>query len=268
MADELTPHIIDMVEALERNIPKIRNALSSFLDTLVKSIFDIWGDFVETIVEGAVELMTKVLNLIKTSKIVEVASAFASMILILIGTGISIAITMLGTLGKLFLSLVGGIILIIVHTFRGLGDVLIEATRTILYNVFYILHKILGNLPGDLRNLLGGALGGLLGTIVKLMGNLINKYLDGLFGLGDILYKAGETIANSADNGMSDTILKGNNVMNAIEEAGNNMSNVMDSVLDLISEDVNEGVSEINDIMIDGLGALANSTRPAAEKSS
>jgi len=265
IAQKLIEILLKIIKVVTKNLPTIMKALLKFLIELINVLFDNIGPLIDATVKRLFEFLGKVIDLF-IKELLKFTGLLVTAMLVLIANVIKLLIISLGTLGKLFIDLIGGIILIIVHTFIGLGNVLYQAFRTILYNMFYVLFEILRNLPDDLLNLLGGALGALLGSIVKMMGGLINKYLDGLFGLGDLLYGAGENMINSASNGMSDAILKGTNVLDAMKTARGNIGNVMGSITDMISDDVNEGVGAITTVMQDGLAALAGSAGNGAQE--
>lgn len=265
IAQKLIEILLKIIKVVTKNLPTIMKALLKFLIELINVLFDNIGPLIDTTVKRLFEFLGKVIDLF-IKELLKFTGLLVTAMLVLIANVIKLLIISLGTLGKLFIDLIGGIILIIVHTFIGLGNVLYQAFRTILYNMFYVLFEILRNLPDDLLNLLGGALGALLGSIVKMIGGLINKYFDGLFGLGDLLYGAGENMINSASNGLSNAILKGTNVLDAMKTARGNIGNVMGSITDMISDDVNEGVGAITTVMQDGLAALAGSAGNGAQE--
>ena len=264
IAKKLVDILIKIIKGITEKVPELVASLIDLLIVLVNALFDNIGPLITVMTKRIFEFLTMVIELFAAESI-KFATTLTKIVLVLIATVIQMVINSLGTLSKLFIDLVGGILLILTYTFIGLTDVLYETLRTILYNIFYVLFKILGNLPSDLKNLLGGALGALLGAIAKMLGSLVNKYLGGLFGLGDLLYDMGETMATAANNGLSDNILKGSNVTTAIKTARKNISGVMTEVMGFIKDDVTSGVKALSDAANDSLKLLGSSVNKDAK---
>ena len=86
------------------------------LISLVNALFDNIGPLIEVLTKRIFEFLTEVVKLLATETI-KFSTAITQIVLVLIANVIQMVIISLGTLSKLFIDLVGGILLILTHTF-------------------------------------------------------------------------------------------------------------------------------------------------------
>lgn len=257
IANKLVDILIKIIQVLTARMPEIVKALVDMLTALVNSLFDNLGPFTEVLIKRLFEFLSDVIPMF-ISELMKFAGIMSKAVLVFIGQIISLTIISLGTLGKLFIDLVGGILLIVVNSFIGLNEVVRQAMRTILYNIFYSLYSLLSDLPDDLSTLMGGALSALLGSVIKMVGLMLKPFLKKI-GLGDMaedIIGAGQDMITKAKTNIDKAILEGSNVTSAMTTARNNISNVISKVTGFISEDTKSGLEAITQSMNDGLAQM------------
>ena len=264
IVEYLATILIDVVNELGKHVPDLVNALCNFLIIIVKALFGNIGPVLEITVKLMVNFILDLLKLI-LQQAMKMVDAIAKGLITVLAYVFKTAITLLGSLGKLILDFLAGLILLVVNIFVGMTDVLFEALRTIVYNIFYILNKVILFVVSDLPNLLGGSLKVLLGGIVKLIGNIVNDYLAGLFGLGNFLLDVGKDMIDSGMASIDSTVRNGDNVIKAVDEARKNINKSMDSVTGFISEDATKAVNDLTGAASEAFEQLGTSGQKEAE---
>lgn len=264
IVEYLATILIDVVNELGKHVPDLVNALCNFLIIIVKALFGNIGPVLEITVKLMVNFILDLLKLI-LQQAMKMVDAIAKGLITVLAYVFKTAITLLGSLGKLILDFLAGLILLVVNIFIGMTDVLFEALRTIVYNIFYILNKVILFVVSDLPNLFGGSLKVLLGGIVKLIGNIVNDYLAGLFGLGNFLLDVGKDMIDSGMASIDSTVRNGDNVIKAVDEARKNINKSMDSVTGFISEDATKAVNDLTGAASEAFEQLGTSGQKEAE---
>ena len=251
--------LLDVIRTLTSRIGEIIQELCTFLIALINALFDGIGPVLKTLLDRTMEFLKEFIPLF-IKDLLTFVHILTDAVLLLIADIIKLTIATLGTLGKLMLDLLAGIILLIVQVSVGLTKVLFEAFRTILYNAFDVLSQVLIFMATDIPKLIGGALGRLLGAIIEFIGDLINDNLGGLFGFGDWLKGIGKGMSDAANKAFDEDLLKGKNVIAALNTARNNIDGTIKDITSNVTEDVNQGVEEINGALQSSLATLANMT--------
>ena len=257
IANKLVDILIKIIQVITTRMPEIVKALVVMLIALVNSLFDNLGEFTTVLTQRVFGFLSEAIPMF-IAELMKFSGVLSKAVLVFIGQIISLTIISLGTLGKLFIDLVGGILLIVVHSFIGLNEVVRQAMRTILYNIFYALYSLLSDLPDDLSALMGGALSALLGSVIKMVGKMLEPFLKkiGLGGMAEDIIGAGQDMINKAKTNMDKAILEGSNVTKAMTTARNNISSVINKVTGFISEDTKSGLAAITTSMNDGLAQM------------
>lgn len=253
----LVDFIIMAIEGLTASMPKFIKTLTKFVIAFINAFFDNIGKVVMVLLNRMIEFFQLIIPKI-VELLLDFVKTMGNAIIALVSGALVVAINLLGTLGSLALDFLAGLILLLVHISVGLGNVLFEAFRTLMYNVFKVLNKVLQSIAEDIPTLLGAGVKALIGGIFTLIGNLLNQFAYGLFGLGDLLKGWGADMAKQADDAFDKDILSGKNVTNALDEARSNIHNTMGNITGRISEDARNGVSDINKAITDSIGLVKN----------
>lgn len=253
----LVDFIIQAIEGLTASMPKFIKTLTKFIIAFINAFFDNIGKVVMVLLNRMIEFFQLIIPKI-VELLLDFVKTMGNAIIALVSGALMVAINLLGTLGSLALDFLAGLILLLVHISVGLGNVLFEAFRTLIYNAFKVLNKVLQSIAEDIPTLLGAGVKALIGGFFTLIGNLLNQYIGGLFGLGDLLKGWGADMAKQADDALDKDILSGKNVTNALDEARSNIHNTMGNITGRISEDARNGVSDINKAITDSIGLVKN----------
>lgn len=251
----LVDFIIMAIEGLTASMPKFIKTLTKFVIAFINAFFDNIGKVVMVLLNRLIEFLQIIIPKL-VELLLDFVKTLGNAIIALVSGALMVAINLLGTLGSLALDFLAGLILLLVHISVGLGNVLFEAFRTLMYNVFKVLNKVLQSIAEDIPTLLGAGVKALIGGIFTLIGNLLNQFAFGLFGLGDLLKGWGADMAKQADDAFDKDILSGKNVTNALDEARSNIHNTMGNITGRISEDARNGVSDINKAITDSIGLV------------
>ena len=253
----LVDFIIMAIEGLTASMPKFIKTLTKFVIAFINAFFDNIGKVVMVLLNRLIEFLQLIIPKL-VELLLDFVKTLGNAIIALVSGALMVAINLLGTLGSLALDFLAGLILLLVHISVGLGNVLFEAFRTLMYNAFKVLNRVLQAIAEDIPTLLGAGVKALLGGILTLIGNLLNQFVGGLFGLGDLLKGWGADLAKQADDAFDKDILSGKNVMNALDEARSNIHNTMGNITGRISEDARNGVSDINKAITDSIDLVKN----------
>lgn len=253
----LVDFIIQAIEGLTASMPKFIKTLTKFIIAFINAFFDNIGKVVMVLLNRMIEFFQLIIPKI-VELLLDFVKTMGNAIIALVSGALMVAINLLGTLGSLALDFLAGLILLLVHISVGLGNVLFEAFRTLMYNAFKVLNKVLQSIAEDIPTLLGAGVKALIGGFFTLIGNLLNEFAFGLFGLGDLLKGWGADMAKQADDAFDKDILSGKNVTNALDEARSNIHNTMGNITGRISEDARNGVSDINKAITDSIGLVKN----------
>lgn len=248
----LVDFIIQAIEGLTASMPKFIKTLTKFIIAFINAFFDNIGKVVDALLNRLIDFLQIVIPKL-VELLLDFVKTLGTAIIALVSGAMIVAINLLGTLGSLALDFLAGLILLMVHISVGLGNVLFEAFRTLMYNVFKVLNRVLQAIAEDIPTLLGAGVKALLGGVLTLIGNLLNQFVGGLFGLGDLLKGWGADLAKQADDAFDKDILSGKNVINALDEARSNIHNTMGNITGRISEDARNGVSNINKAITDSI---------------
>ena len=258
LANDLIDILIKVIDVLISRIPELIQKLCEMLKKLINALFDNIGPVLETLVERTFGFLSEFIpKFIK--ELMKFTSVLVNSVLVLIANVLQLTIVSLGTLAKLMMDFLAGLILLLVHVGIGMSNVMFQAFRTLLYNAFDLLAKVLISMTTDVPKLIGGALGRVMGAIVSYLGDLVNRYLGGLFGFGDVLKGWGNDITNAASSAFDQSVLNGSNVVAALNTARSNISSTMHTITDAIQEDVTEGVGMITDTLTNSLEAMSSS---------
>lgn len=253
----LVDFIIQAIEGLTASMPKFIKTLTKFIIAFINAFFDNIGKVVMVLLNRMIEFFQLIIPKI-VELLLDFVKTLGNAIIALVSGALIVAINLLGTLGSLLLDFLAGLILLMVHISVGLNNVLLEALRTMIYNVFKVLNKVLQVIAEDIPTLLGAGVKAILGGVLTLIGNLLNQFVGGLFGLGDLLKGWGADLSRQADDALDKDILSGKNVLNALDEARSNISNTMGNITGRISEDARNGVSNINKAITDSIDLVRN----------
>lgn len=255
IAKFLVNMIITIISVLADNAAKFIQQICRLLVNLINALFDNFGEVIAVLLKRLLEFIQIIIP-----KFVEfllgTISVVANAFIALIAGALRIGLTLLGTLAKIVLSFLAGLLLLFVHVFIGLGDVLFEAFRTMIYNAFYTLGKVIITVAKDLPRLLGGAFKILLGSLVMLIFGML-KQIPIIGGAFNGVYEWGERLAQSGLDGFSSEIRSGQNVLNALDSARRNISGTVKDISGRIGEDAAEGAAEINKTLNESIAIMS-----------
>lgn len=251
--------IVKILQTVAKNIKKIVTALVDLIVGFLKGL--IANNNIGKIVTVLVDLLINLIDAL-VPNLLKLATKLFQVLIILVGFVLELLINNLGVFARYFLALVGGVILILVHTFIGLTRVLYEAFRTIFWNIIYVMNSVLMTLgPMLARGLKSGMyafLAGLFDMIAELIGDF--------FGLGDMLKAWANDMRNAANSALDQNALSGQNVLDEITAAGNRIKGTVSAITTILNDITKDGVNDINNTLVNGMNNLSNTVNRSATR--
>ena len=243
IADQLFTILLKLMDKLIEYAPEIVKKLLTFIVVVVTALFDNIGPVIDVVLDRVFEFVAKVIVGL-TRKTIALAGLIAKVILIMTAAALKITIASLGALGQIMLSFIAGILMLALHIFLGMNNVLYQIFKTVIYNVINMIGKVIRDF-GPLiikvgKNLIMNIIAGLLNTLAELVKDIP---LLNLIPFGNWA----KSIANAADDTFEDAILSGQNVTNAIAEAGQNITNVITQTSNSVQDAASVGMEAISD---------------------
>lgn len=264
ISSDLFDILIGIIDALTEKVPKLMRSLREFLIALINALFDNIKPVTEVLVERAFGFLSDFIPKF-IIELMKFTTVLVNALLVLLAHVLKLAILSLGTLSKLMLDFLAGLVLLLVHVFIGMNNIVFEALKTLAYNLFETLSRVLTFMVTEVPKLLGSALGKVIGAIVVEIGKIIRDRMGNLFGWGDAMIGWGEGIIKDANATFDQHIMSGDNVVSALNTARKNITSTMSVITNAIGKDVTDGVNEINKTMQDSLTAMGMSTSKEAK---
>jgi tape measure domain-containing protein len=259
IGDDIANIVIGIFDDIGRNSQKILDHLFDAVKSIIVSLFN-----------NIVPLLTLILRLLYASfkditdalvtNAVQFAGLVAKVILVLVDTGLRLAVTLIGTISKSLVIFLGAIIQLAVTSAQALSDVLFEAIRSIVANIVLMMVKVARNLGPDIAR-----------AIKVLAASIWNGLIDAIkTGLpGDdngMIHKWLESLkVNTEDdlNSIQD-IANGSKVNEAVQKATESVSNVVKNTNSQLSKTLQDGLTETVSTVSDAINAL-NNTDPSID---
>lgn len=256
ISNKIIDIIIKLIQVLTQRLPDIIKVLVDFLIVLITELFKNLGKLLDAtlplLFDFIIDLISKLIKYI-----VPFAAAVTKLVLILISTVLRLTLQASGFLASELIAFFGGFILLIVQVIKGMSNVIYEAVKYIFVIIIQTISKVLRDVFPMLASagkIIGLSL--LSGVLDAMRSNKIFK--DFLKFIGLDLDKA----VNSLDESIAEETKKleehgsAQNVVNAIENAGNEIMGTVDQVTTFMGEITDKGLSQINDTVNDSLSGI------------
>lgn len=254
----LVDTLISLIAGLTNRIGDITKALVDFLVQATYELIKNLPPLVDALFDFVVALTTKL-----TEKIVPLAGFITEVVLILIAAVIRLTIASLGALSKLFMTFVAGVLLVMLHTFIGLHNVVFEVFKVmikeslkalveaIIYfqDVFVAIGKLFVKM----------IIRGVIATIQAIGGWLIDL-IDTVFGtnISGKLQAISDNLADEARGIVSNLEGSTQAVQQAISNASNNINGVVAMTAQMANEAVTDGMAQIGSTVTDAVGQVGD----------
>lgn len=267
-ADDWTQDVLDiLIKILKKfsdsdNVSQIVTQILTFFKNVIKSLVDN-ADLIDQIFSAAMDL-AKLLIKKLTAAAIELAGMLGEVLLIVTAAAIRILIASLGALSKLFVTLVGSVLLILAYTVSGLASTVLEVFKVIVkellkgaveaiiwaQDVFAALGILVMQLIArGLISVVQSSLGWLFGIIDKIFGTSItDKLQEASDGLADMARKTVNGLEAGTDR-----------VQNSIKTMSSNINGVIAMTAQSANEAVTDGISQIGSAVTDATNQLKNS---------
>ena len=256
IANDTITVLLKIIDTITSRMDEITTSLVNFLKKLTKDLFDKIGTVIKLIVDKIIE------NLPELSKqLLRLVTVVGQFVLLFIGYVIKMVIASLGTLAKLMLDLLAGIILLAVEVFKGLTRVIFAALRYMAYTVVDligdVLEALLKDIPTFVKSIGGKIIAAVLSTLSDMVRDIpILKVLSGP------LDDAAKNLSNNARLN-TEGILQ--NVYDELDSARKGISGVVTNITSRVGEDVTQGISDINAAMASSMEELTGTAKKGGE---
>ena len=254
IADNIFQILLKLMDKLIQYTPEIIKRLLKFIETVIVTLFDNIGPVIDVLADKLFLFIANTIVLL-TRKTIALAGLIAKVILIFTAAAFKIVIASLGSLGQILLSFMGGLLLLMLHIFLGMNNVLYQVFKTVIYNVINMIGKVIRELGPMIikvgKSLIMNIIAGLLNTLAELVKNIP---LLNLIPFGDWA----RSIANAADETFEGAILSGQNVYDAIAEAGNNITNVITATSNSVQDAATVGLDAISGAVSDAVDDMGD----------
>ena len=256
IANDIITVLLKIIDTITSRMDEITTSLVNFLKKLTKDLFDKIGSVIKLIVDKIIE------NLPELSKqLLRLVTVVGQFVLLFIGYVIKMVIASLGTLAKLMLDLLAGIILLVVEVFKGLTRVIFAALRYMAYTVVDligdVLEALLKDIPTFVKSIGGKIIAAVLSTLSDMVRDIpILKVLSGP------LDDAAKNLSNNARLN-TEGILQ--NVYDELDSARRGISGVVTNITSRVGEDVTQGISDINAAMASSMEELTGTAKKGGE---
>ena len=231
--------LIEIIKGLTKHAREIMKNLLAFLMQLIEGLID----QLPAIVEQVFRLVNTLLDLL-LPYVMKLAGKITAIALLLLAQVTYLTIASLGTIGKLILDLLYGILMLSINIFIGMHTILFQALRTLMYNLFYVMSEVMITIAKDVPKLLGGAFGKIIGAMVEYIGAELKK-IPIIGAVGGTIEDWGKKIGAAASSMFDESIMKGQNVRNALNETRENINSVMQDTVNVVREDAQQGMELI-----------------------
>ena len=256
IANDTITVLLKIVDTITSRMDEITTSLVNFLKKLTKDLFDKIGTVIKLIVDKIIEKLPEL-----SKQLLRLVTVVGQFVLLFIGYVIKMVIASLGTLAKLMLDLLAGIILLAVEVFKGLTRVIFAALRYMAYTVVDligdVLEALLKDIPTFVKSIGGKIIAAVLSTLSDMVRDIpILKVLSGP------LDDAAKNLSNNARLN-TEGILQ--NVYDELDSARKGISGVVTNITSRVGEDVTQGISDINAAMTSSMEALTGTAKKGGE---
>ncbi len=263
-AQDVMDIVISLLGVLSKkeNVNKVVKEILTFFKNLIDALVNS-KDLLNDIFNGVMSFVNFIILRLANDAI-ELAGMLGKVLLIVTAAAIRILIAALGTLSKLFLTLVASVLLILAYTFTGLGAVLLEVLKVIVKETLRVLVEAIiwaQNIFLAVGQLIMQLIArGLLGIIELGFGWLFDV-IDEIFGtsIRDDLHQLQDDLANSARATVNSMEASTDRVQAAIKNASNNITDVVEMTSTQANEAVVDGLSQITNAVTDASDQLKSS---------
>ncbi len=251
-AQDIVDIIIDIMGVISNkdNIDKVVKEVLAFLTNFFQALIDN-QDMIDKLFNTVMEFVKLLLKKL-TAAAIELAGMLSEVLLIVIAAAIRILIASLGALSKLFVTLVGSVLLILAHTVSGLSNTVLE--------VFKVIVKEL--LKGAVEAILWAqdvfaALGilvmqliarGLISVVQSRFGWLFD-IIDKIFGtsIADELQEISDGLGDMARNTVNKLEAGTDRVQNSIKTMSSNINGVIAMTAEEANSALTDGMNQIGE---------------------
>ena len=256
IANDTITVLLKIVDTITSRMDEITTSLVNFLKKLTKDLFDKIGPVIKLIVDKIIEKLPEL-----SKQLLRLVTVVGQFVLLFIGYVIKMVIASLGTLAKLMLDLLAGIILLAVEVFKGLTRVIFAALRYMAYTVVDligdVLEALLKDIPTFVKSIGGKIIAAVLSTLSDMVRDIpILKVLSGP------LDDAAKNLSNNARLN-TEGILQ--NVYDELDSARRGISGVVTNITSRVGEDVTQGISDINSAMVSSMEELTGTAKKGGE---
>lgn len=256
IANDTITVLLKIIDTITSRMDEITTSLVNFLKKLTKDLFDKIGPVIKLIVDKIIEKLPEL-----SKQLLRLVTVVGQFVLLFIGYVIKMVIASLGTLAKLMLDLLAGIILLAVEVFKGLTRVIFAALRYMAYTVVDligdVLEALLKDIPTFVKSIGGKIIAAVLSTLSDMVRDIpILKVLSGP------LDDAAKNLSNNARLN-TEGILQ--NVYDELDSARRGISGVVTNITSRVGEDVTQGISDINAAMASSMEELTGTAKKGGE---
>lgn len=262
-AQDIMDIIIDILGVIsnKENIDKVVKEVLNFMTNFFQALIDN-QDMIDKLFNTVMDFIRLLLKKL-TAVAIDLAGMLTEVLLIVTAAAIRIFIAALGTLSKLFITLVGSVLLILAYTFTGLSMVVLEVFKVIVKELLSALVEAIIWAQDVLKAI------GIL--VLKLIARgLISAIETGFGWLFDIidrifntnikasLQKAQDDLADSAQKTVAGLEAGVDRVQNVIKNTSKNINDVIKMTADEANNALQDGMSQIGNAVKDSKVLISN----------
>lgn len=244
--------IVDVIVAITAKVGDLVSAVMDLLKELIKATFDKIEPVIALLVDDTFLLITAILDKI-TMDSIKFGAEICKIILIMIATGLKLAITLLGTLASYVLTFMTAMMQLALQVFIGMSAVHYEFIRALIANIILAMCKVAENLGPEiiigLKALASAVWNGFIGAIQEILKgmhlDLVSQQFEGLKIDQQESYAALEELANGTDK-----------MAAAAQEANTKIKALVSNTNDSLQGELKNGLLEIIQSVKDAVDAL------------
>ena len=262
-AQDIMDIIIDIMGVISNkdNIDKIVKEVLAFMTNFFQALIDN-QDMIDKLFNTVMEFIKLLLKKL-TAVAIDLAGMLTEVLLIVTAAAIRIFIAALGTLSKLFITLVGSVLLILAYTFSGLSMVVLEVFKVIVKELLKALveaiiwaQDVLKAVGILVLKLIARGLISAIETGFGWLFDLIDKLFD--TNIRGSLQKAQDDLANSARATVEGLEAGVDRVQNVIKNTSANINSVIQMTTEEANNALQDGLSQMGKAVTESKALIGN----------
>lgn len=262
-AQDIMDIIIDIMGVISNkdNIDKIVKEVLAFMTNFFQALIDN-QDMIDKLFNTVMEFIKLLLKKL-TAVAIDLAGMLTEVLLIVTAAAIRIFIAALGTLSKLFITLVGAVLLILAYTFSGLSLVVLEVFKVIVKELLKALveaiiwaQDVLKAVGILVLKLIARGLISAIETGFGWLFDLIDKLFD--TNIRGSLQKAQDDLANSARATVEGLEAGVDRVQNVIKNTSANINSVIQMTTEEANNALQDGLSQMGKAVTESKALIGN----------